>query len=81
MAMLRDSYLDEWRDYGTSDRLKEAFGLAGEIKTLYDAIGDARWLRAIQDALHWQPPPRSSADAWTLDRRQYYFAKTLRRLM
>lgn len=78
---LRDVYLEHWTDYGDIDDLRQVFNLADKLKTLYGVIIDADWVQAIQETLSWQPPNPLSADAWTLDRRQYYFAKLLRRLI
>ena len=62
------------------NRLHELFGLVDAWMPLYGAAGDAAWVRAIWEALDGQPPARGSADGWTLLRRQYYFAKMVRRL-
>ena len=78
--LLRDVYLEVWENYGPMERLRHVFDLVDKVKTLYGVVADAEWLHAIHSALNWKTPGPASADAWTLDRRQYYFAKMIRRL-
>jgi hypothetical protein len=78
---LRDTYLEAWKEYATMDRLREVFHLVDKLLPLYGVIAAAAWLQAIWEALHRRSPQRASAAAWTLERRQYYFAKGLRRLL
>jgi hypothetical protein len=77
----REAYLHEWQEYAPIDRLRAVFTAIDRIKWLYAAMGDAHWLRVIQEARDWHVPHRVSADAWTLDRRQYYLARVVRRLL
>ncbi|MBN2582365.1 MAG: hypothetical protein JXL80_04805 [Planctomycetes bacterium] len=78
---LRDSYLERWQDYAPLDDLRRLLDLVDQARVLYGTVADAEWLRCLWRAVDWQTPNPASADAWTLDRRQYYFAKMLRRLM
>ena len=78
---LRDAYLETWREHGTIEQLGQVFDLVTKAMIPYGVVADAEWLYAIQSALDWATPSPLSADAWTLDRRQYYFAKMLRRLL
>jgi hypothetical protein len=80
LEALRDAYLEAWTAYGSGEHLRATFGLVDEAKMVYAAIADAQWVRDVQEALGWQPPRPGSADAWTLDRRQYYLARVVRRL-
>lgn len=78
---LVNAYVEEWSGFAPFDTLLEAYRLAEEAKDLYHVIVDSRWLQEIWEALGWQAPPFGSADAWALERRQYYFARVLRRLI
>lgn len=77
----RETYLHEWQEYGPIDRLRAVFTAVDRIKWLHAAVEDAHWVRVIQEARAWRIPHRVSADAWTLDRRQYYLARVVRRLL
>jgi len=77
----RVTYLQEWQEYAPIDRLRALFTVVDRIKWLCAAGDDAQWLRAIQEARGWRIPHPVSADAWTLDRRQYYLARVVRRLL
>ncbi len=76
---LRDAYLETWEEYASIPNLRHSFTLTERAIALYGVALDAEWLRAIRDTLPTPPPPLS-ADAWTLNRRQYYYAKVLRRM-
>jgi hypothetical protein len=76
---LRDAYLETWEEYASISDLQHCFALIERAIALYGVAIDAEWLRAIKNTLD-SPPPPLSADAWTLNRRQYYYAKVLRRM-
>ncbi|WP_158606488.1 aminoglycoside phosphotransferase family protein [Paenibacillus ginsengarvi] len=80
-AYVRDAYLQQWSRYGTAESLAELYSLVDETRNLYFAIGDSVWLREIREALKWRVPPFGSPDAWTLERRQYYYARVIRKLI
>jgi len=79
--LLRDAYLEAWRGYASDSALRHTFELAGRVKTLYGVVVDAEWLRAINAGLRGNVPKATSADAWTLRWRQFYFSKMVRRLL
>ena len=74
-------FLKEWSGFGDDESLIELYQLIDEVRDLYFVLGDSRWLKEIQEALNWNTPHISSPDALALDRRQYYYARVLRRLV
>ncbi|TMV48394.1 aminoglycoside phosphotransferase family protein [Paenibacillus mesophilus] len=80
-AYLRDAYLEQWSGFGPRAALLELYEIIEEVRDLYFVIGDIRWLKDIWEALEWNTPQPVSPDAWTMERRQYYFARVLRRLI
>ncbi|MBP1994346.1 phosphotransferase [Paenibacillus eucommiae] len=78
---LRDVYLKEWQSFAAMGELLELFELVEQLRDLYCVLGDRDWLEAIQKLLAWQTPNFASPDDYTLERRQYYFARVLRRLI
>jgi hypothetical protein len=77
---LRDAYLEAWRAYASLDELRWIFELVDRARILYGVLSDATWLRCLNAALAGSPSSPTSADAWTVQRRQYYYAKMVRRL-
>lgn len=78
---LRDCYLEPWLGYGALEDLREAFHLLDSVRAVYGTVADAEWLRCVHTALDWRSPAPALADAWTLGRRQHYFARMIRRLL
>lgn len=78
---IRDAYLELWTGFGPMDRLRRLFEQVDRCKALHYALADAEWARAVWERLDWRRPADWSADAWTLERRQFYLAKTLRSLI
>ena len=77
---LRDAYLDAWTEHASGHELRRIFDLVTKALPLYSVAADAEWLRAINNALRGNAPGATSADAWTLRWRQFYYAKVVRRL-
>jgi hypothetical protein len=77
---LRDAYLEAWTAYAPLDELRRIFELVDRARILYDVVADATWLGCLNAALAGSPLSPISADAWTMRRRQYYYAKMVRRL-
>jgi hypothetical protein len=77
---LRDAYLEAWTAYAPLDELRRIFELVDRAKILYGVVADATWLRCLNAALAGSVLGPASADAWAVGRRQYYYAKMVRRL-
>jgi hypothetical protein len=78
-ARLQDAYLEAWTGYEPLERLHELFDLISRWWVIHAALTDADWVAAYQEKLSGPPLPYSFTE-WALRRRQYYLAKTLRRL-
>jgi len=78
---LRDTYLQEWQSYASMEQLVEIYQQIEELNYLYHVVGDHNWLEEVQKSLAWRTPNITSPDAYTLYRRQYYYARVLRRLI
>jgi aminoglycoside/choline kinase family phosphotransferase len=78
--VLRDAYLEAWTGYAPLNELRQIFDLVDRARTLYYVIGDAMWLRCLKAAFSCSRLSPISADAWTLQWRQYYYAQVVRRL-
>ena len=78
---LRDAYLDAWAGYASGRELRRIFDLVTKALAFICTAENAEWLRSIGNALRGNVPKATSADAWTLRWRQFYYAKVVRRLL
>ena len=81
MDILMAVYAGDDFDAAIERKLRQLGIRADKVKTIYGVVSDAEWLYTIQAELGEKRPEATSADAWTLRRRQFYFAKMLRRLL
>ena len=78
--ILVNVYLQEWLEYGTIEELRNAFSILDDMKELFMVYPDYCWVDAIYSASN-EPINPMSADGWLLERRNYYFARVLRRFI
>ena len=78
--ILVNVYLQEWLEYGTIEELRNAFSILDDMKELFMVYPDYCWVDAIHSASN-EPINPMSADGWLLERRNYYFARVLRRFI
>ena len=78
---LLDIYINEWREYASKEKLRKAYMNIEKLTRLYHAIADALWLESAVESYSENKYDKYSADGWLIDRRQYYFAHVLRRLI
>ena len=65
LLRLRDAYLDEWRDHGTREELREQCALALQVGPLQRALTWRRILRGVHSAerTEWA----ASVPGWTAE--------------
>jgi len=78
---LKEGYLEAWTSFAARNELEELYEAAVRLQPLQAAALESRWMAELAaGGTGGGSVSPASPDAWTLERRQFYYAQALRRL-